>query len=533
MDLPFFSLFQKKTVTLSALESQLINNLKSYATNTQTTFLNEVSLFHQKDHLRIPALLFDKERGLYIFEKKSWNFQELKNAKVESNKQNPKKESSLKIEESDDFVTMKFNDILHNDGCQSTHILLLEHLSKNDYENLDPSFAALIPENRVLFSDENDETIALKLSEALDISEEILDEKEMISTLISHEVIIDDETKEISLPTLEQREFIETPLQNNSLLIAPYGSGKSTTLLLKALYHILLDREEKIIIIQNSQYGVDKLKSQLLDIIEFGLIDIDFERLEIITDQQLMQKHYMKLYKKPYKMGHLPTDKMLSKSYKAAPLIFCDDAELHSQDFLQYLKHIQKNELLLLSTALNESMNYTTYHLEKSFRCSKDLLNLLKNYYNYTFEEQFQATPYAEDIQITQGNEIILTLLSAKRVLKESKQKDLLIVMPDEKSVEIIQEELNEYLGNIASSIDMQESSLYQNFTGVIVTQISKLSSIQRDHVIVSGVDNEMLMYELSYAISRGKKSTHIILTQECDKENFFNKTKREHDAKN
>ena len=84
MNIPFLtSLFKKKSKSLTIPDSILIKKLKSITEFSELTLYKDITIYHHTKSYLIPLMLLDTRRGIYLFERKEWSYDDLKNSKIE------------------------------------------------------------------------------------------------------------------------------------------------------------------------------------------------------------------------------------------------------------------------------------------------------------------------------------------------------------------------------------------------------------------------------------------------------------------
>jgi len=484
--------------------------LKEYASLHQFPFYESIPIFHRHEKENIVSILFDSHRGLYLFDSVSWTIEDLKNATVTSASPDKKANADVKVDSIHKFIQRKFNEVLHTEGCSLANILILEHLSKEDFEQLHPSFHALMPKERLLFSDDTPTEIENKLHNTLTVLDELLPTNTLLGALFFHLNILPDNLhKDNALLTQEQSLFITDTLPSFSTLSGKYGTGKSTLLLLKSIFELLAHPEYKIIIIMPTLAVCDLLKKQLLDIIEYAIIDIDLLSIQILTPQQVITQHYQKLYKNESFNFAKITPKMFSHQFQSSDLIFCDDSYLLDDEFIRYLIKQQSKKKLCLVTleTETESKNYLLSH---SFRVPSAFLQICNNDLDST-------NISSQNLHLLDGNPFMQIMLILREKLKNVSHNTILIALPHSQFALKLLDEINSYYGNISLIYRADEGLLNQDLGHILIATLNELSHLQREHVIIVK-DKHSQENHICHAVGRASKSLYIISSDLEDK---------------
>ena len=79
----FTSLFKKKRQSLTIPDSILVKKLKSITESSELTLYKDITIYHHTQSYLISLMLLDTKRGIYLFERKEWSYDDLKNSKIE------------------------------------------------------------------------------------------------------------------------------------------------------------------------------------------------------------------------------------------------------------------------------------------------------------------------------------------------------------------------------------------------------------------------------------------------------------------
>ena len=487
MNIPFLpSLFKKKNKLLTVPDSILIKKLKSITELSELTLYKDVTIYHHTRSYLIPLMLLDTKRGIYLFERKDWSYDDLKNSKIEKAENQSSSKDTLSYQNTQNIIDRKFNEITHHDSVPIFNYLLMENLNADEYEHLDESFKALLPKERVIFSDSEENEIVQKL-EYSEISKEPLPSKEDIigNLLIQHTIVKDDLT--LKLCTDEQIKFIDSEISGFEVLNADSNSDKSSTLLLKAILEKLKNPDKKYIIIKPTVLACDILKKRLLNIVEHAIIEVDLTSIMILTPIDLINRHLSKL-KKENIIGALSIDEsLMHKSFNVADLIMCDDSNLMPDNFMQYLIHIQsKSNLLLVNSNIKES----------SFTFSSDVK---KEAVAVVFHK---ANPHAKALQLI------------SKLLQNTEAKDI-IVVSNSLSKEKLNDDLEFFIKDKALLLDSSKNLINQNFDSLLLLTYSDTNALKAKHIIMLDLCFTS-QSEIDYALNMAKRSVEIIYEDDC-----------------
>ncbi len=506
MPFPFF----KKDIQEQLTQSQIILLIKSFALSSQSMLFENINLYHQKEFFTLPLLLFVPKKGLLLFEPLDWDYEDLQSATVSPWLPSSKHSRSIHIDTPLDLINQKFNYILHQDLNITTGLILFENLSESEFDSLDSSFHQLIPKSRALFCDESIESLTQKANDALSTISVEIDATTILSSLfMQYTLIADDFNPSQSIVDENQQHYIDADFLPCSTLVGPYGSGKSSVMLLKILSQLLKHPKQKIMIIAPTYAACEILKRKMLEIIEHAIIDLDLSTIEVITPKELLKRHAKQIYNKPLEPIKI-TEKMMNKAFNAAEVVVCDDAELLSNEFIAYLLHIQKKRSLHLIGV--DGQNATGEHiiLSQSYRFDESLINLCNKDLND--KHSYETVP---NIKFSVGNIYMQTILAFKEMLKfRDDDEKCLIITPSSSFAHALYEEMHEYIEEKIILFNAQESITNESFHHHMIVQQNDMASLQKKHVIVSGIDpNDKKLF--CYAMSRSSDTVHIVLGDE------------------
>jgi len=486
MNFSIKSLFTKNKVHSEPKEeSELLKNIKSLSKYSDLLVFDEVTIYHHTHKYRVPLIIFDKTRGLYIFEKKQWSFDELQNAKIEREEQSKPSQNTLSYNFLQNIIKQKFNELIHNDGVALYNCLLLENLTYEEYSRLDESIKEYLPENSIIFKDMQKADIFKKLQNIAKEDPNLPDTNTVLGNLLIQYTIVDNDT--LHFCSLEQREFLDQELQYTFNLTGKHKSGKTNLLLLKAITEVLNNPEKKVIILKPTILSKDILQQKFLNIIEHAIIEIDLNSIEIVTPIELVNKHLHKLKLKQLNDILYIDEKLMKKSFDVADIIMCDDSYLLSDFFIHYLQHIQKDKTLLVVN--NEDLP-VSYELEN-------------NYQNPKKEVQFYLTnPHAKALHL---------IASA---CKKYDPKEIMVIS-NSLSKEKLHDDLTSFIPCPISLIDGDKNLINQNLDNIKLATFNDIVDIQAHYSIIMDLcfNNTHLLED---ALNLATDHTDILYEEDC-----------------
>jgi len=485
MKLSFLSsLFQAKEDTSVVLDSLLVQKIKSLSKNSNLIVFSHKEIFHHKSAYPISLIIYDDMRGLYIFEIKTWSFDALKDATASKAKSVQNAQDTLAFDNTHAIIKQKFNELLHNDGVDIFNYLLMENLRSDEYDDLNESLKELLPKERIIFSDSESSDIFKKLQDATAAKQSLPSADTVFGTLFIQYSIAQN-NKEIYLCNSEQIAFIDAKIKRTQNLTAPAKSGKSYALLLKSMKELFKKEREKIILIKPTILSKDILHQRFLELIEHAIIDIDLMAFEILTPIELLNRHLAKLKMPALDEMLFIDEKLMHRSFNAGDLILCDDADLLPENFLDYLKHIQKKSDLLL---VNDTMQQHDFSFIKSYLPKELKIGF------------YETNPHAK------GLHLIATLL------QKVKAKDILVVS-NRVNREKLNDDLTDFIEERVSILDANRHLVEQQLDSLCLATYSDIVEMEAKHVILmdlcSAEDAKLL-----YACNIATEGLHILYEQ-------------------
>ena len=487
MNLSFISsLFKPKSRMLSVPDSMLVKKLKALSLHSNLLVFSNLKIYHHTSSYQIPLLILDELRGLYIFEIKSWSYDDLKNATIEKAEHQVSSKNTLAFDNTQGLLRRRFNELTHQDGVPIFNYLIMENLSADEYEHLNDSFKSLLPFDKLIFSDSSESDIFKKLQSASVENHSLPDANEILGALLIQYTFLSEDNS-VKLCTQDQIAFIDKPLAPLTHLNGVPASGKSNILLLKSIIELLQDSSKKIIIIKPTLLACDIFKKKLLDIIEHAIVEIDLTSIEILTPIELLNRHLKKLNKNLLSERIHVDESLLSKTYNAADIIICDDASLYSDKFIEYVEHLQKKSTLLLVNP----------------KKSTEPLTLLENFKGDGREIIFYKTnPHAK------------TLHLINTLLQDSNPEEI-IVISNSLSREKLKDDLESFVESNVIILDSTLHLIYQNFDGIILATYQDINALSAKHIIILDLCFTN-MDEIEYAVNLATLTTHIVYAEDC-----------------
>ena len=483
----FSSLFNKKTAH-SQKHSPILKTISSLTESTNLFIYNFVTIFHHKEKETIPTLLYDEYRGLYIFENKEWSYDQLKTATIDQTQKASHSDNTLAFNRVHEIIIKKLKEINHDAEIPIHNYLIMNHLSSYEYQDLDDSIKKFLPKEKLIFNNLDAPQILEKFYDESEQKESLGSREKILGALLTQYTILDKHNK-LFLCNSEQQHFIDKVLEKFTNLKAEPKSGKSSTLLLKAIFEILKAPSKKVLIIKPTMLAKDILHRQLLEIIEHGIIEFDVLSITVLTPQELVNMHLQHLKKKPQDANSFEIDALLlQKAYILADIVMCDDADLIDEKFIDYLKITQKSNALIL-------------------------VNSPKDSATLTFHEHY--IPQEKTVTFYQNNTQAKSLFLISKLLKKIPATDILIVS-NNLSREKLQEDLKSFIKDEAKLLDSSLQLTFQNFSGLQLATYQDINELSYDYVILLDTDIAT-MNELIYTVNVAQRSAYILYEEESE----------------
>lgn len=483
------NLFKKPLKSLKLPESIILKELKAVTQENNLLTYENITIYHHSRSILIPLMILDTTRGIYLFEYKDWSYDELKTATIEKASQQNQSQKTLAFQKSHSFIEQKYNEMTHNDCVPIFNFLLMQNLNNNEYEHLDDSFKKLLPQERILFNDLSKDEILQKMKNIPKSFHPMPQITDIIGNILV-QYAIKDNNDATYIVTTEQQNFIDLPFASFEVLSAPTGSGKTSAFLLKMIFQKIKNPELKIIIIKPTVLSCDLLRKKLLGIIDNAFIEFDITSIEIITPAELTSRHLKSCNKDTLQDEIKINNILMRKDFYASDVIICDDSDLLTNDFKNYLKHLQRNASLLLirsAKPLNETYTFTK--------------NFAKEHKKVFFEH---ANPHAKALQIIAS------------LLEFHMPRDILVVSST-LSKEKLNDDLEYFIRDKAVLLDSSKKLIDQDIDNLLLCGYSDINSLDAKFVILMDICFASSV-ELEYAYNICSDSVYVLYEDECEK---------------
>ncbi|WP_457744285.1 hypothetical protein [Sulfurimonas sp.] len=458
--------------------NQILSTISSLSKRSNLFIYSAVDIYHHSQEYTIPLIIYDEYRGLYIFEIKDWSYDELRNATIKKASNTLHSQNTLSYHSMHKVIEKKLNEIIHSANVPIFNYLIMTHLSSYEYQSLNESLKENLPKKRIVFNNLNATEILTKLQTIEESKRSFGTSKEVFGTLFTQYTILDKENK-LSLCNEAQKEFIDKELDTLTNITAKPKSGKSSILLLKAIFEILKNPSLKIIIIKPTRLAKDILHRQLLEIIEHGIIEFNFEHLEIMTPFEINKKIFND------SSIEIPP-KLIHKNFDLADLIMCDDCNFIDENFIAYLKYMQKKKKLVL---VNDMNSQSTCQLNESYLSQDKKIRFHK------------TNPYAKALNIIPN---LLNHIDPSNI----------VVVSNSLNREKLNEDLKSFIKAKAILLDSSTSLASQELNTLRLVTYKDLNEISYSHAIL--LDLEATPFaEIEYAIDTAKENVSLLYEEE------------------
>ena len=444
------SLFKKKSTLLQTPNSILIKKLKELSLKNNFLIFVNTNIYHTK-------LILINSTGIYVFETKEWTFKELRNAAAQKAYQQEYSSKTLSFDNVQEILKRKLQSI-REIKVGIFNYLIMEYLSTDEYSHLNASLQDLLPNQKIIFCDSNENEILKKLSGATNTPVSYNDVNIVASSIfVQYSFLKEDLTTTLCTP--EQILFLDQKLLNITHLQGLPRSGKSTLLLLKSIFLIIEKEARNILIIKPTILSADILKKRLLSILEHSILSIDLTSINIISKSQLKG--------------------MNPKKINTFEIVMCDDAHLFEKEFIFSLKEkCNKSKLLLVN---DENIKDDTPL--QTFKNQKKRVTFIK------------STPLKKSISLIQ------------KLLNQNEEK--ILIISNEKNREKLLAEMRTMQREV-SVLQSHISLMNQNFTNVLLSHAQDINSLSPHHIIIMDLYSASVN-EIEYALNLALKSVTVI----------------------
>lgn len=466
MKFNFFSqIFKKQNKNkLITPDSILTKRLKSICLQSGCNVLENITIYHHSDKIDIPLMILYPKRGLYIFEYKDWSYDDLKSYDIQKSHNNDRSKNTLAFDKITDFINLKYNEILHKDCVKISKFLLAENLTFKDYQHLNEDKKSLLPNDKIIFSDTDEAGILKKLNDCCVIDEKLDNGSFVLANILTQYLILN--RGKANLATDEQVAYVvdSSHFEDKHNIVILNGlaqSGKTSTLILKAIYLKLLSEKNSVTIIEPTALSCDIVKKSILELIEYSIVNVDITSINVYTPEEFLNS-------------------------KTSSHILCDDASLiESIELDNIIEKSSKSKL----TLVNPTRVYEhEYKLTKSFHTKIDI-------------EFIQKSPFAKAMHLIEDNIKL--------------NKSVLCASNPENS-EKLSEDLSSYLDSETILVDSSKKLVDQEESSLIMCDYKNIFAQRSDIVVLLDVC-EISSQELSYAINLAYEKVYIVYENECD----------------
>ena len=474
----FFSSKHKESI-LNASEDNI--PLKIFVIKEGGKFFHEFKLYHHNSITSIDTLIFLPHYGIFFGETLEWKASELENATVARASRQSKQPTETNLEGIEAKIRSKLEDVLSFNFTPVQRFIWMKNLSEIEFDALDSSFHMLLPKERILFGNDTVDIIKTKLHTISEYQSTPLSSVQIMGALASHTFILPTSEHPIgALLSPQQNHFLTMTIHGSTTtLYGDYGSGKSTLLIRKAMLMLLINSEEKIIVLAPTLLASELLRDEFVSLMYYGAMSIDLNRI-----------HF----------SHVTEEFDNLKAYQDTTAIFCDDSYRMPSRFIEKLKTKMTTKTLLF-TSINEDVDSkTNVHLTYGYR-SKPLLSTIE----------------------CSDKETLPTLLCELRKHTYDGGKGVILIVSDASFIPFYKEAIDEYLALNTRKLTLDFSLQSQDMDDLIITSVECLSGISCSHLVVLTSEPSE---NYTYALSRASETATIISyskpnTENCNAENY------------
>jgi len=481
----FSSFFKQNEISTPLLKDEnLHSKIQALSFYSDLDIFINTTIHNRTYTYDLPLLIFDAQRGLYIFELREWSLDELKNVTITATKQHKAKANNLSFSTIHQQIREKLAP-LDSLEIPLYNYLILDSLTTQEYKKLPHDIQESLPQDTLIFKDSQTSEIFQKLQKRAIKVNVLPKREELLPTLFPQYTIIKEDGEKL-FATVEQRSFLDAKLAPLYKLQGEIKSGKSSLLLLKALHLQQKYENKSITIIKASRTG----KEEAEKLLELHSIpnNIKSKRISIVEAEEFLSQEYRKakvLLNTADISQALYVDRaLLKQKAKTDEIILCDDTHLLEDHFLAYLVQRQKKSNLFF-------VNY-----EKELK----VMTLLQH--------SFIKPKY---IRFKESHPLIEAMHLISQLLQEEESTILLV------SNKIHQQKLFEDLESFLShKIELfRHSYLMTQQSRLYFANYSEIADISVSHTILLDIC-EFKTHTVEYALSRATESVTLIYEQEC-----------------
>jgi len=439
-----------------------IEHLKSLFSDEAVFFIDVPVFNQQKTHL-IKHMMIHPDAGLILFNFFDHEADTLKGVTASAASKDDAN-ADIKTDDSKNFLMQRFDEIFHTQLTPIRSILICTGLNEGEFDALDKSFHSLIPKNSAFFNDSDDEhyknIILTRRDKKYDLAK--------IKRALFPQLVI---SKTRSLMNEEQESIINFDMQESLLVKGHPGSGKSSTLVAKALYEKMKNPDLNLIILGKRACNVHQLQALIFSFVEnshWGLnpADIVVSSFETIKRRCSQKEKY--------------------------DLIICDDI---NQGDLNYLKTLLDKKGRLLASSHYNLPALKTLHLTKNYRLSPALCAAC---------EGLKVDHLKHSLSFLSGNVFMNTILTIAGLLKEVSADEITVVHVGKEELIKLQAEIDDYFTPITYLFD--DSSTQE---GIGLYPVSHLSCLFNKYMII--IIDDDCKYDPVELISRAQIKSFIL----------------------
>ncbi|HIC43431.1 MAG TPA: hypothetical protein EYO73_03805 [Sulfurimonas sp.] len=463
----FSTLFSSATPSSTSPDnSKHIQHLKELFSQ-ETEIFTKLPIFNQNKKYIIEYIMIHPQMGVLIFHNFMYDANELKGLKASPAPLNTNN-ADIKTIDTKNFLKQRFNDLFHTQIAPVRSILICPNLSESEFNELDSSFHELIPKEAALFNDTDNirykEIFIPDTNQKYDIQK--------IKRALFSELVV---SKTLSLMNKEQENFVHQDFKENILLYGLPGSGKSVSLISKALYEKMKAPHLKLMIFAKHSCSVYQLQSLVFSFIENSNWGLNPAEIKVSNFNSIRKR---------------------ASEKEKYDLIICDD--INEEDLPSLLKLLSKHGKLIASSHYKiEALKTIT--LSESYRLSSTLCAAC---------EGFRVDNLKHSLSLLSGNIFMNSLLTLANVLKTAQPSDICIVHNTKEELLNLQQEIDTYFTPITYLFDDNGTK-----HGIGLYPLSHLSCLNTKYMII--IVDETSCYDPIELISRAQTKTFILSQSE------------------